>query len=219
MRVLETAPLQEIGLTKYLPFTVRGRIGSRDGVSAHIKAVDSVVGEIKFSVSLSGARPGRVHPEKGIRILADERITCLSRSLIFTSSTARMGHQNTDTNVSIPFFSTLIKFVTFFIERERAITDWGDRTGMICFTAAAGDSSAHAAALGRRRSGGASTPRTPDVAFDATANARTRVYGIIAKQLEREGLCVVIEESGGGFTVLLKDFADFMIARGLAARA
>lgn len=190
--------LSEVSFTKYLPFVVRGRIGTREQVGAVVKTTDSELGEIKFQISLGTASKTSIHPHAGIELTAGDEVTCLGRSLMFSSSSVQMGHQNQNSSVAIPFFSTLIKFLTFFLDAERAKTDWGDRTAVISFSAYPGGSA-------RQRQG-------------ANANARDRIYEILAKQLQHQGICTIINHQNNYFTVMVKDFVDFMVSHNLARK-
>jgi hypothetical protein len=192
----ETIPLTELQLTKYLPFTVRGRIGSPQGITAIVKATDAEVGDIKWTFILGAADKSTLpHPTHGVEMITHDSIKVITRSLVFSSSSTNMHRQNMQTNVSVPLFSTLIKFLTWFIEQERLKVPFEKRTGMISFMAASGGTSAR-----------------PDI------NARDRVYALLVKQLEHQGLCVMIEHRNDDFSVMLKDFVNVAIRANLMRR-
>jgi len=193
----ETVPLVEIQLTKYLPFTVRGRIGSPQGIKAVVKATDSEIGEIKWVFSLGAAGKSTIpRPTHGIEMITHDSIKVLTRSLTFSSSSIDSHKQSMQTNVSVPVFSTLIKFLVWFIEQEHLKVPFEERTGMINFMASSGG-----------------TRTRPNI------NARDRVYALIVKQLEHQGLCTMIEHRGDDFSVMIKDFVDVAVRANLIRRA
>ncbi len=196
MKALLQKHLSEIAITKYIPFKIRGRIGGKGSVQALIKAEDDVVGEMSWVVNLSSAGKQNVpKPTMGLEFLTEETFQIIGRSLSFSQKNLPMGRQNAQTNVSIPFFSTMVKFLTYFIEQEKTKTPIEDRTGMISFSAVEGG-----------------TATRPDI------NARDRVYLLIAKQLEQQGLCTVIRHSSAGFTVLINEFVDRAVRANLMRR-
>jgi hypothetical protein len=194
-------PMSEIQFTKYLPFKVDGNVASGKSLMAVIDMVDTneetgVETPINFRINLGG-RSNKTFdlshiPGYHTTMMVDPgdyTAKGLCRGISFSNNKVHMGNQfQGSVSTSIPLFSTLVKFLKFVIQKE-ALLPLTSQTAIFVFSPVSG---------GR------------------DGNARQRVYDLVGRSMEQEGLGIFLSEHNSqyGREFLLMSFVDKLVEAG-----
>lgn len=199
MKVLHK--VSEIQFTKYLPFKIDGGVASGKEISALIDMMDTdeengTETPIKFKINLTSRHNNsfdlsHIHGYRTTHMVDPGDFTAkgLCRSISFSNNKVSMGNQfGGGLSTSIPLFSTLVKFLKFVIQKE-SLLPLISQTAIFTFSPVSG---------GR------------------DGNARQRVYDLVGRSMEQEGLGVFLNEgtSQYGRRFLLTSFIDKLVGAG-----